>query len=65
MAHLTARPYSKSYLCANYNSKYAMILVTILRPIHNFCKIHDSSPEPSPAQKPGIADKAFDLEDIL
>lgn len=64
----TARGDGKSYIYANYNPKYAQQLVTIFRTLYNFCWKRKKGKNPqrlTPAQRLGIADKAYDLKDIL
>ena len=63
----TARGIEKSYIYANINPKYAQFAVTILRTYYNFCKeikTPTGNPE-TPAQRLGIADKAYNIYDIL
>lgn len=62
----TARGEGKSYIYANYNPRYAQYLVTIFRTFYNFCftkKIGGA--ELTPAQRLGIADKLYSIEDII
>jgi transposase-like protein len=63
----TARGDGKSYIYSNYNPKYAQYAVTILRTLYNFCwelKTRDSE-SLTPAQRIGIANRKYDIEDIL
>jgi hypothetical protein len=64
---MTARGKGKSYIYANFNPKYAQYALTILRTYYNFCfeiKNIDGT-KTTPAQKLGIADKKFNIKDIL
>ena len=65
---VTSRGDGKSYIYANYNPRYAQYLVTIFRTLYNFCWTKKKGNEPerlTPAQRLGIADKAYDLKDII
>lgn len=59
---VSASPDGKSYIYANYNPKYAQMMVTILRTLHNFCWLQKGK---TPAQRLGIADKKYELRDIV
>jgi hypothetical protein len=62
----TARGDKKSYIYANFNPKYAQYMVTILRTYYNFCRpMKMGSKKLTPAQRLGITDKEFDLNDII
>ncbi|WP_353049933.1 insertion element protein [Bacillus sp. ISL-35] len=62
----TARGDVKSYIYANFNPKYAQMAITILRTYYNFCLPFESGKtKKTPAQRLGIADKVFELKDIL
>ena len=63
----TARAIEKSYIYVNINPKYAQFAVTILRTYYNFCKeIKTPTGKPeTPAQRLGIADKVYNIYDIL
>jgi hypothetical protein len=64
---VTARGDGKSYIYANFNPKYAQYALTILRPYYNFCETIKGldGQELTPAQRLGIANKKFDIKDIL
>jgi len=63
---MTARGDGKSYIYANYNPRYAQYLVTIFRTFYNFCWTKDTfGKRLTPAQKIGIADKAYTIKDII
>jgi hypothetical protein len=65
---ITARGDGKSYIYANYNPKYAQYMATIFRTFYNFCwpkKKGTSKTMLTPAQRMGIADKAYDIKDII
>lgn len=63
---VTARGEGKSYIYANYNPKYAQYIVTIIRTFYNFCwKQTYGDILQTPAQKLGIANKVYDLKDII
>lgn len=65
---MTARGDGKSYIYANYNPKYAQYMVTIFRTFYNFCwpkKKGMNSLKLTPAQRLGIADKAYNIKDII
>jgi len=66
----TARGDGKSYIYSNFNPKYAQMSLTILRTYYNFClpfktKEGKNPRAETPAQRLGIADKQFDLKDII
>lgn len=64
---MTARGEGKSYIYANCNPKYAQYAMTLLRTFYNFClpvKTKNGVVE-TPAQRLGIADKAYTLRDII
>lgn len=64
---VTARGKGKSYIYANFNPKYAQMALTILRTYYNFCLATKVSKKKrlTPAQKLGLTDKQFSLNDIL
>ena len=64
---MTARGEGKSYIYANFNPKYAQYALTILRTYFNFCLPFKSADGKrlTPAQRLGITEKAFDLNDII
>lgn len=57
----------KTYIYANYNPKYAHMLITILRTFYNFCwtRKYLDKKIMTPAQRLGISDKVFKAEDII
>jgi transposase-like protein len=62
----TARAEGKSYIYCNYHPRYAQYMTTIIRTFYNFCwpqKVFDK--KLTPAQRLGIADKAYDIKDII
>ncbi|MCM3708853.1 MULTISPECIES: insertion element protein [Cytobacillus] len=62
----TARGEGKSYIYSNFNPKYAQMALTILRTYYNFCLPFKTKDEVgTPAQRLGIANKVFDLRDII
>jgi hypothetical protein len=63
----TARGDGKSYIFSNFNPKYAQMALTILRTYYNFCFPYKSGDKKrlTPAQRLGITDKVFKVEDIL
>ncbi|OCA92608.1 hypothetical protein A8F95_02625 [Bacillus wudalianchiensis] len=63
----TARGDKKSYTYSNFNPKYAQMALTILRTYYNFCLPYKSRDKKklSPAQRLGITEKVFTIEDIL
>jgi transposase-like protein len=62
----TARADLKSYIYANFNPKYAQMAITILRTYYNFCLPYKTGKiDKTPAQRLGIADKIFELKDII
>lgn len=63
----TARGDGKSYIYSNFNPKYAQMATTILRTYYNFCLPYKSYDKQklTPAQRLGITDKRFKIEDIL
>ena len=63
---MTARGEGKSYIYANFNPKYAQYAVTILRTYYNFCLAYKSGKDvATPAQRLGIAQKQYSLNDII
>ena len=63
---VTARGDKKSYIYANYNPRYAHYAVTIFRTFYNFCWTTDVfGTKMTPAQRIGIADKVYDIKDII
>lgn len=65
---VTSRGEGKSYIYSNYNPKYAHYVLTILRTIYNFCwdfEDYDKSKSLTPAQRLGLTDKKFNIEDII
>lgn len=63
---VTARGDGKSYIYANYNPKYARQMLTIFRTFYNFCwKTKIGKSRMTPAQRIGIADKVYDIKDII
>ncbi|MDF0728328.1 hypothetical protein PY093_16810 [Cytobacillus sp. S13-E01] len=64
---MTARGEGKSYIYANFNPKYAQYALTILRTYFNFCLPYKSADgkKLTPAQRLGISDKVFELNDII
>lgn len=64
---VTSRGDGKSYIYANYNPKYAQYVLTIFRTIYNFCFIQGGSKDEkqTPAMKLGIANKVYELKDII
>ena len=63
----TARGDGKSYIYSNFNPKYAQMALTILRTYYNFCfpyKTPDGE-KLTPAQRLGITDKVFKINDII
>lgn len=63
----TARGDGKSYIYSNFNPKYAQMATTILRTYYNFCLPYKTADKKklTPAQRLGITDKCFKIEDIL
>lgn len=66
----TARGDGKSYIYSNFNPKYAQMALTILRTYYNFCLPYKTKEGKSitlktPAQRLGLTDKEFSLEDII
>jgi len=62
-----ARGTGKTYIYANYNPKYAHMLITIFRIYYNFIKerkYYDRA-KMIPAQRIGISDKKYKLQDII
>jgi hypothetical protein len=58
----------KSYIYANLNPKYAHQELTLLRTWYNFClpwQRGGKNKKLTPAQRLGIADRAYTLEDII
>lgn len=64
---VTARGDGKSYIYANFNPKYAQYSLTILRTFYNFCELTKGldGQKLTPAQRLGLVDKAYSIEDIL
>ncbi len=64
---VTARGDKKSYIYSNFNPRYAQYAATILRTYYNFCKKYRSGDkrELTPAQRLGITDKQFTIQDII
>jgi len=63
----TARGDGKSYIYSNFNPKYAQMALTVLRTYYNFCfpyKTPDGK-KLTPAQRLGITDKVFKINDII
>ncbi|WAH37467.1 hypothetical protein NZD86_02700 [Alicyclobacillus dauci] len=63
----TARGDGKSYIYSNFNPRYTQYAITILRTYYNFCvpyKTRDGR-NMTPAQRLGIAQKQFKIEDIV
>lgn len=62
----TARGDGKSYIYANFNPKYAQMVLTILRTYYNFCLAYKTKDETAtPAQRLGLVNKQFDIKDII
>lgn len=59
---VSGRGEGKSYIYSNFNPKYAHYMLTILRTYLNFC---DTFKDVTPAMLLGIADKPFNLGDII
>jgi hypothetical protein len=63
---VTARGDGKSYIYANVNPKYAQQVITILRTYYNFClPVKPRGDKLTPAQRLGITEKQFSIEDIV
>ncbi len=64
---MTARGDGKSYIYSNFNPRYAQYAITILRTYFNFCVPYKTSDgrKLTPAQRLGLADKKFGIQDIL
>ncbi|WP_339315246.1 hypothetical protein [Paenibacillus sp. FSL R10-2734] len=64
---VTARGDGKSYIYANFNPRYAQYALTILRTFYNFCYPFKmgSKERLTPAQRLGLTDKQFTIEDII
>jgi hypothetical protein len=64
---LTASGEGVSYIYANFNPKYAQYALTILRTFYNFCLPYKTPEklELTPAQQLGIADRLYDLKDVI
>lgn len=63
---VTARGDGRSYIYLNYNPKYAQYATTIFRTFYNFCWATKTKDRFStPAQRLGIADKVYDINDII
>nr|WP_252183448.1 hypothetical protein [Rossellomorea vietnamensis] len=62
----TARGDGKSYIYSNFNPKYAQMAMTILRTYYNFCFITRAGKDfKTPAQRLGIANKQYSINDII
>jgi hypothetical protein len=66
----TARGDGKSYIYSNFNPKYAQMALTILRTYYNFCLAYKTKEGKkdvvaTPAQRLGIADKKYEINDII
>ena len=62
----TARDDGKSYIYANFNPKYAQMVLTILRTYYNFCLAYKSDGTvETPSQRLGVSKKKFNLKDII
>lgn len=63
----TARGDGKSYIYSNFNSKYAQMALTILRTYYNFCFPYKTPNDEklTPAQRLGITNKKFNINDII
>ncbi|MGG3937254.1 insertion element protein [Micromonospora provocatoris] len=62
----TARGDGKSYIYSNFNPKYAQMAMTILRTYYNFCFITRAGKDSkTPAQRLGIANKQYSINDII
>lgn len=66
----TARGDGKSYIYSNFNPKYAQMSLTILRTYYNFCLTYNTRKrrtitEETPAQRIGLTEKVFSLDDII
>lgn len=64
---VTARGDGKSYIYANFNPRYAQYALTILRTFYNFCETIKGldGQKQTPAQRLGITNKEYKIEDIL
>lgn len=65
---VTSRGDGRTYIYSNYNPRYAHYALTILRAVYNFCwdyKDLDKSKSLTPAQRLGLTDKKFTIEDII
>jgi hypothetical protein len=67
---MTARGDGKSYIYSNFNPEYAQMSLTILRTFYNFCvpfktKNGKITVVATPAQRLGLTDKRFELNDII
>ncbi|WP_234417297.1 MULTISPECIES: hypothetical protein [unclassified Lysinibacillus] len=62
----TARGDGKSYIYANFDPKYAQMVLTILRTYYNFCLAYKTKDETAtPAQRLGLVNRQFDIKDII
>jgi hypothetical protein len=66
----TARGDGKSYIFSNFDPKDAQMALTILRTYYNFClayKTKEGKTEKiaTPAQRLGIAERQYELNDII
>jgi hypothetical protein len=63
----TARGDGKSYIYSNFNPRYAQMALTILRTYYNFCFPYKSpdGAKLTPAQRLGISEKIYKINDIL
>lgn len=65
---MTARADRKTYIYSNVNPKYAQQDLTYFRTFYNFCAPFgnvDKSKKKTPAQRLGIVDRCYSIEDIL
>ncbi|WP_247600271.1 hypothetical protein [Priestia flexa] len=63
---VTARGDGKSYIYSNFNPKYAQVALTILRTYYNFClPFKTKGRKETPAQRLGIANRKYELQDII
>jgi len=63
---VSSRGEGKSYIYANFNPMYAQYSLTILRTFLNFCETYKYKGENvTPAQRLGITNKKFKIEDII
>jgi hypothetical protein len=63
----TARGDGKSYIYSNFNPRYAQYAITILRVYYNFCAAYKTRDgwKLSSAQRLGLTEKHFDMNDIV